>query len=361
MSKSSRFHSRKGSSKPGLTQGLLDKSVVPELAKAIKLIAYKQNKHVELELSNLQSIDFYLAEYDVIWLDINFPITKEIAEELHLKLKIHNLILEDIVNEQRRPKLEKYENQKFLVVESLDFDEYIIARPIWLIVNDKFVITFKHNTNRQLESVLTRIKTNQGVICLQGSNYLAYAIIDTVIDHYFPVIDSLSNNFEIIEDKIIKSPNDEVLSLVHNLKQDLLLLRRTIWPMREVLSQLQHYSEIFQDTELSLYMRDCYDHILNLMDITETYRELVSDLTNMYLSSVSNRMNEIMKVLTIVSTIFIPPSFIAAVYGMNFNAQKSPFNMPETNWYYGYPLCLFLMIVMVLSIYYYIKKNGWLR
>ncbi len=331
----------------------------------IKLYALQKTSVEEIAISDFKQVSVYLSKFEYVWLDMQITTINGNLDLLKNDLKIHELIIEDIQNNQRRPKLEQYDNQKFITLELLANNDYLNAKTVYLILTKNLIISIRQNndTDINLTTLISKLKAsltdNNDAAWLVA--YISYLIIDNIIDNYFPVIEKLSESFEYLEDNIIKSPNNEILAQIHNLKQDLLLLRRTIWPMREVLSQLQHDSSIFKDHNLSLYIRDCYDHILNLMDITETYRELVSDLTNMYLSSVSNRMNEIMKVLTIISTIFIPPSFIAALYGMNFNSQRSPFNMPETNWYFGYPLCLFLMLTMVLSIYAYIKKNGWLR
>jgi magnesium transporter len=192
-----------------------------------------------------------------------------------------------------------------------------------------------------------------------GAGYLAYAILDAVIDHYFPVLEAYGERLESLEDRIVAEPDRAVVAEIHEVKRELLHLRRAIWPQREALNSLVRDEIPHISEETRLYFRDCYDHAVRIIDLVETYREVCSDLMDLYLSSISNRMNEIMKVLTVISTLFIPLTFIVGVYGMNFNTAF-PWNMPELNWRYGYPACLALMLIIAIGQLIFFYRKGWI-
>jgi magnesium transporter len=186
-----------------------------------------------------------------------------------------------------------------------------------------------------------------------------YALLDAVIDGFFPVLEDYGEAIEDLEDEVVAKPTRQTLEKIHKLKRDLLMLRRAIWPQRDAINALiRDGSDLISD-DVRVYLRDCYDHAVQVLDMVETYRELASSLMDVYLSSVSNRMNEVMKLLTVISTIFIPLTFIAGVYGMNFNPERSPWNMPELNWYFGYPLCWGVMLAIASSLIYYFYRKGW--
>jgi magnesium transporter len=208
--------------------------------------------------------------------------------------------------------------------------------------------------------VRERIRKGVGRMRGAGPDYLAYALLDAIIDGYFPVLEHYGEYLEDLEDVLVHDPDEELVADIHNVKRDLLTLRRAIWPLRDALGALLREPVPLISHETHPYLRDCYDHTVQIIDLVETYRELGSGLMDMYLSSVSNRMNEIMKVLTIISTIFIPLSFIAGVYGMNFNPERSPLNMPELNWYWGYPFCLAIMGVVAAVLVGFFWRKGWL-
>jgi magnesium transporter len=193
----------------------------------------------------------------------------------------------------------------------------------------------------------------------KGADYLLYALLDAIIDGFFPILETYGEEIEVLEDEVIEHPTPQTLARIHQIKRDLLTLRRAIWPQRELLATLTRdgCDQISQDVQL--YLRDCYDHAVQVLDMVETYRELAASLMDVYLSAVSNRMNEVMKTLTVISTIFIPLTFIAGIYGMNFNPQASPWNMPELNWYWGYPLVWSGMIAIALSLIVFFWYRGW--
>lgn len=191
------------------------------------------------------------------------------------------------------------------------------------------------------------------------ADYLAYALWDAIIDGYFPVLEIYSDKLEELEDEVILNPNKTTLAKIYQIKRELLTLRRAIWSQRSALSDiLRDRSPLIQEKTIRYY-RDCYDHAVQIIDIIETYRELTAGLTDIYLSSVSNKMNEVMKLLTVISSIFIPLTFLAGIYGMNFNPQASPWNMPELDWYWGYPVFWLVIIAIATSLIYFFWRKGW--
>jgi magnesium transporter len=219
-------------------------------------------------------------------------------------------------------------------------------------------VTFQEHAGDCLEPVRERIRKKSGRIRTAGSDYLAYAILDAVVDALFPVLEEYGEILENLENSIMLKPGSETVSSVHKIKRDLLLVRRIVWPMRETVSAL--FREDLVANETHIYLRDCYDHVVQILDIVESYRDMASGLMEFYLSSVSNRMNEIMKVLTIIATIFIPLTFLAGIYGMNFDPEVSPWNMPELGWRYGYPAFWVVTIAVGIAMVIFFRKLGWL-
>jgi magnesium transporter len=208
--------------------------------------------------------------------------------------------------------------------------------------------------------VRERLRKGTSHIRHAGPDYLAYSLIDAVIDGYFPVLETLGEHLESLEDDILAHPTPQSASHIHQSRRDLMALRRAIWPLREAMNMLIREPSPLVGDEARLYLRDCYDHTVRILDFVETYRELGANLMELYLSSMSQRMTEVMKVLTIIATIFIPLTFVAGIYGMNFNPDRSPFNMPELEWYFGYPFALALMAAIALVMLYYFRRKGWL-
>jgi magnesium transporter len=230
-----------------------------------------------------------------------------------------------------------------------------------LFLGKGFVLTFQEGRPGDcFDPVREQIRKGVGRLREAGPDHLAYALLDAVIDAYFPVLEAYGESLEDLEEDLLWDPRRQSVIQIHAIKRDLLTLRRAIWPLRDVIGLLLREEPAFILPETHPYLRDCYDHIVQIIDLVETYRELTSSMMDVYLSSVSNRMNEIMKVLTVISTIFIPLSFIAGVYGMNFNPQASPLNMPELNWAWGYPLCLGLMGCVAGALVVYFWRRGWL-
>jgi len=260
----------------------------------------------------------------------------------------------------QRPKVERYEDCLFLVARMMSLGERLDSEQISIYLGSGFVLTFQERVGDCLDPVRHRIREGAGRIRSQGADYLAYALLDAVIDHYFPVLEELGERLEALEDEVLRHPSPAVISRIHAAKRDLLALRRVVWPQRESLHWLLREPIPLLAEDTRLHLRDCYDHVAHVMDMVETFRELASGLVDAYQSSLSNRMNEVMKVLTIIATIFIPLSFLAGLYGMNFSAESSPWNMPELRFYFGYPLALALMAVVAGVMLIYFRRKGWI-
>jgi magnesium transporter len=228
-----------------------------------------------------------------------------------------------------------------------------------MFIGDNYVLTFQERPGDCFDPVRDRLRKNKGRIRQLGSDYLGYALVDAAIDSYFPILETLGEEIEALEDEVVAAPKPILVDQLHRIRRELLVLRRAVWPTREMLNTLirDKLPQIKDTTQP--YLRDCYDHTIQLMDIVETYREICSSLLDVYLSSLSTRLNEVMKILTIIATIFIPLGFVASLYGMNFD-RASPFNMPELGWRYGYPFALAVMVAIVASLLWFFRRRGWI-
>jgi magnesium transporter len=222
------------------------------------------------------------------------------------------------------------------------------------------LITFQEREGDVFDPIRDRLKKNKGRIRKMGVDYLAYSLIDSVIDNYFTLLEKFGDHIELLEKELAEKPTERSLRKIHSLKRELIIMRRSVWPLRDVIHALEREEGDLISKDTVVYLRDLYDHTVRVMDAVETYRDMVSGLLELYMSSISNRMNEIMKVLTIIATIFIPLTFIAGVYGMNFNTSDSPLNMPELNWYWGYPFAWGLMLISAFIMFLYFKKKKWI-
>ncbi len=291
------------------------------------------------------------------WIHVSGLHHPDIIESLGRCYGIHHLFLEDILNTHQRPKMEELENGMFVVMKAFTLsgeDETPAAEQISFILGKNYVISLQEGSTDIFEPVRTRLRNALGRIRELGPDYLLYALMDTVVDHYFSVLESIGERIEILEDELLTDHAQETLPRMHRLRRDLLLLKKMAWPLREVISTILRNEIGLIQPRTQFYIRDLYDHIIQVVDTLENYRELASSLLEIYLSSVSNRMNEVMKVLTIIATIFIPITFIAGVYGMNFEF------MPELKWKWGYAMVWGVMIAMILTMLAYFRKKKWL-
>ena len=294
-----------------------------------------------------------------MWVDVTGLADVALIEEVGKVFGLHRLALEDVINAHQRPKSEVFDEHVFIVARMLVPGAAVDSEQVALFVGSNFLVTFQEKPGDAFDPVRTRLRSPISRIRQQSADYLAYALLDALIDGYFPVLEAIGEQVELLEDAVIARPQPEQVDRLHQIRRELLTLRRAIWPTRELVNALiRDEAPQFSETT-RLYLRDCYDHAIQLMDIVETYREISSSLLDVYLSSQSTKMNEVMKVLTIIATIFIPLSFLAGVWGMNFNTA-SPWNMPELAWAFGYPVALLVMLVVALGLVYWFWRKGWI-
>ena len=326
----------------------------------VRLIAYGPDDLEEVEIGDLQELEPLIGKHAVTWIDIIGLGNLDLIRRLGEMFKLHGLALEDVVNLHQRPKLEDYAEHAFIVTRMIEDGPSPTPEQVSMFLGERFLLTFQERPGDCFEPVRARLRSSRGQIRSRRADYLAYALLDAVIDGYFPVLEALGERLEVLEDRVITRPADMEAAQIHEIKRELLLLRRAIWPQREMVNALSRETSPYVTDQTRPYLRDCYDHTIQLMDIVETYREIATGLVDVYLSSVSTRLNEIMKVLTIIATIFIPLGFITGIYGMNFDRGASPWNMPELGWYWGYPVVVALMAVLALWMLYYFYRKGWI-
>jgi len=329
---------------------------------AITVMAFSPGAFIEEEIADLGSLRRILAEWTVTWVNVDGVGNGSTVLKIGEFFGFHPLALEDTINVHQRAKVEQYSKYDFIVARMVTPSQGIIeTEQLSLFLGENFVVTFQELPGGDcLDPVRERIRKGGTKIRSAGPDYLAYSLLDAAVDSYFPVLEDYGEQLETLEDKIIISPDNDTVRQIHEVKRELLLLRRAVWPFREALNSLIRDEMPFITNETRIYLRDCYDHAVRIIDLVETYRELGSDLMDCYLSSISNKLNEVMKVLTIITLVFIPPTFIAGVYGMNFNPTRSPFNMPELEWYFGYPFALMLMAILAGGMLFFLRWRGWI-
>jgi len=344
---------------PGATPGSI--SIDPQAPRGhLQLLAYGPEGLVEKELAEPAALSAFLAKYPVTWINVDGLGDGATIEELGQLFKLHRLALEDVVNVHQRAKVEEYGDLLFIVARMADLACGAATEQLSMFVGSNFVLTFQEEPGDCWNLVRERIRKGVGRIRSAGPDYLAYALLDASIDAYYPVLESLGERLDALEEVVLLTPTRQIIDQIHAMKGDLLHLRRAVWPHREAIAHLLRDSTPVITEQTRIYLRDCYDHVVQIIDLVETYRELTADLKDLYMSAVSNRINETMRVLTIVSTIFIPLTFIAGIYGMNFDPDSSPWNMPELRWYLGYPLSLAIMAATALGMLIYFRRQGWI-
>lgn len=326
----------------------------------MQAIAYGPKDFEELEVRDFDEVNGLLAAFPVTWINVESVRHEETIRQLGRIFHLHPLALEDVVNVHQRAKVEQYGDQMFVVVRMPFANAHLETEQVSLFIGRNFVLTFLEDPGDVFEPVRANLRRAAGRIRATGPGYLAYALIDAAVDAYFPLIEAFGERLDALEDEVIEQPSRRAIAEVHNAKHDLRTLRRAVWPLREAISGLYRDTSLHFDEETRIHLRDCYDHAVQIIDIVETYRELGSDLTDLYLSSLSTRMNEVMKVLTVISTLFMPLAFITGLYGMNFNPGESALNMPELNWRWGYPYALSLMALSTAGMLYFFYRRGWL-
>jgi magnesium transporter len=293
----------------------------------------------------------------VTWINVNGISQVENLEQVGSCFNIHPLVLEDILDIEQRPKIEDYEDYLYIVLRNLSHTpevEEVETEPISLILGPHYVISFHEGNGDLFAPIRERLLRGKGRIRKMGADYLAYAIIDLIVDNYFVALETFSDKVEFLEDEVVTRPNPQTLREVHRFKNDMIMLRKSLWPLREVIAQLERRESALISDQLSIYLKDVYDHTIIAIEEVETYRDILSGMLDIYLSSMSNRLNEVMKMLTIIATIFMPLSFIASLYGMNFK------NMPELQWQYGYYVAVAFMGLIAGSMLWYFRRKHWI-
>ncbi|BAZ43723.1 magnesium and cobalt transport protein CorA [Chondrocystis sp. NIES-4102] len=347
---------------PGSIPGTLNIEADAEIPEIV-LIDYNHDRVDRYNNLTPEACAAHLDTESVSWVDVKGLGSENILFRLGKVFNLHPLVLEDVVNVPQRPKIEDYAQQLVIITQMVvpkPSGEGFWLEQVSLVVGKNYLLTVQEKPEKDcFRPVRRRIKFNKGKIRNMGADYLAYALWDSIIDGFFPILEIYGEKIEDLEDEVIFNPDNQSLAKVYQIKRELLALRRAIWPQRNALNTLIRDGSSVIDPEIGVFLRDCYDHTVQIIDIIETYRELATSLTDIYLSAISNKMNEVMKLLTVISSIFIPLTFIVGIYGMNFNTDISPFNMPELNWYWGYPLCWLIMILVAAGLVYFFWRRGW--
>lgn len=350
---------RKKTSKPGTAPGHLTHDPAAPRSR-VDAISYGPGEVVELEITDVMELRELRGKRPVLWVNVSGLGDVGTLATLGELFGLHPLALEDVVHVPQRPKVETYADVLFIVLQMTTLESAPSAEQVSLFIGDDFVVTFQEHAGDCLDAVRERIRRGGGRIRGSGADYLGYALVDAIVDQYFPVLDAFVDRMESLEDQVVAARTTDVHTALYELRQEGRALRRVIWPLRDALGTLarEHHPRVNEETRL--YFRDCHDHAFQLIEIVESSRDTANGLMDLHISIASQRMNEVMKVLTIIATIFIPLSWVAGVYGMNFDPDSSPWNMPELNWWLGYPMALGMMAVLAGGMLFYFRRKGWL-
>jgi magnesium transporter len=347
---------------PGTAPGTLTEVPASEAAPLrIRLIRYTAD-----EISVKDGVDVSdcrpLPRHDgVTWVHLQGHPSEDVLRELGAAFQLHALALEDVLNTGQRPKVESFNDQLFVVVSlPLMQQETVSIDQVSLFLGSNFLVSFCIGGFAPFESIVKRLRDDKSHLRSQGADFLLHSLLDMVIDQGFPVLESFGLQLEDLEYQILRTAGDGTLEKIHTVRRELILLRRMLWPHREVINQLQRGDHELIREGTILYLRDCYDHAIQVMELLETYRDMSGGMLEIYLSSVSNRMNDVMRLLTVIATIFIPLTFIVGVYGMNFDRGAGPWSMPELGWSFGYLLVWLVMIAIAVSMVLFFRRRGWL-
>ncbi|NCO75568.1 MAG: magnesium/cobalt transporter CorA [Cyanobacteria bacterium] len=328
------------------------------LPSRLTLIEYDENNAYRRVNTQPKDCVSCLTNNLISWANIEGLGTENILREVEQVFQLHPLILEDVVSVPQRPKIEDYPDQLLIILHSIKPNKNEIGfttEQISFILGKNYLLTFQEDEIEDFTRIIDRIRLNQGKVRQLGADYLAYLLLDTLIDNYFPVLEDYGERIEDLEDQIVLNPSKKTLQEIYNIRRELLALRRSIWPLRNLFNELTREDNNLITKEVYVYFRDCYYHTIQILDILETYRELASSLMDVLISSMSNKMNEVITLLTIISSIFIPLTFIAGLYGMNFEY------MPELKWRWGYFGTLFLMLLIAGGMTFYFWRRGWFK
>lgn len=324
------------------------------------LVAYDATRIEEAENATAEQCAQSLADPNTTWIHIAGHHREEQLEELGKRLNLHPLALEDVVNTVQRPKTETFDEQLFVVTNLPSLSGGRLRNEqVSLFLTENAIVSFHDGSPELFAPIRKRLEVGNSLLRRGRADILLYAILDLVIDHGFPVLESLGEQLEQLEDDILNNPDKDCLDSLHRIRRELVGLRRTLWPQRELLGHLMAEKDELISGPVKVYLRDCYDHTIQIMDLIESYRDTAASLLDVYLSGVSNRLNETMRVLTVIATVFIPPTLVASIYGMNFDRSASPWSMPELGWEFGYPMAWGIMLSTVVAMIVYFKRRNW--
>jgi len=323
----------------------------------ITIIDYDEAQFQEKEISAIEECLSFKDKPTTTWINVDGLHQVEVLERIGDCFGLHPLVLEDTLNTGQRPKVEDLGDYIYVVLKMLYAEEEngeITEEQLSIVLGPAFVISFQEGGGDVFDPIRERIRNGRGRARKMGADYLAYSLLDSVVDNYFIVLEKLGERIEFLEEELVANPTTETLHAIHALKRDMIFLRKSVWPLREIISGLERGESALIQESTVIYFRDVYDHTIQVIDTVETFRDMVSGMLDIYLSSVSNRMNEVMKVLTVITTIFIPLTLIAGIYGMNFRY------MPELGWRWGYPMVWLVMLAMAGLMLVYFRRKRWL-
>ncbi|MFZ5451362.1 MAG: magnesium/cobalt transporter CorA [Thermodesulfobacteriota bacterium] len=348
---------RKRAQKAGLPPGSLIYTGDRVSAQArISIIEYDEQHYEEKEIASFDDCLLLQDKPGVTWIKIEGLHAVGSLQKLGECFQLHPLVLEDILHADERPKIEDFEDYLYIILRMINYGDAqeLGSEQISLILGGNYVISLQESNNANFAPILERLRTAKGRIRKSGADYLLYALMDLIVDHYFVVLENFGETLEYLEEEVVKKPNPQTLRNIHRFKHEMIMLRKSVWPVREIIGRLDRRESDLIRKATGIYFKDVYDHTIIAIDNIETYRDILSGMLDIYLSSISNRLNEIMRVLTVIATIFMPLTFLAGVWGMNFKY------MPELHWVWGYPAALGLMLAIALCMVCYFRRKKWL-
>ncbi|MEE3117060.1 MAG: magnesium/cobalt transporter CorA, partial [Pseudomonadota bacterium] len=346
---------------PGTAPGTLINRREPATPTCIDLVNFTSSSVEEHRLDSVEQCQPFLSRDSRTWVQVNGDIDPDVLRDLGTVFNLHELALEDVLNTGQRPKMEVYDDHIFVVVHFPTYEaDNLVLDQTCLFVGKNYLICLYPRAEDPFDPIRNRLRqTSQRRLASRGTDFLLYALLDLIVDAGFPVLDRFGDELESLEEDLLDHPNQQTLANIHHLRRELLLLRRELWPQRELINTLMH-DDRFLTPDTRVYFRDCHDHSVQIIELLESFRDMATSMLDIYLSSISQRTNEVMRVLTIIATIFIPLTFVVGVYGMNFHNPNSPWAMPELNWYFGYPLVWGGMVCIAGLLIWYFKHRKWM-
>lgn len=348
---------------PGTAPGtLVERAMEAAQPLRIRVMDYTAAEYSDREVTAVDELAIYLSRPSTTWIHFEGYCPPGVLQQAGELFGLHSLALEDVINTGQRPKIETYDDRLFVILSRAILDDNgVRSEQLSFFLGEGFVLSFYNGSNDPYATVRKRLQSRVGKIRDRKADFLLYTLVDTVVDEAFPLLESYGEFIELLDEEILTDPSKDTVQKIHAAKRELLLIRRILWPQREVINALIREENAPLEENTKLHLRDCYDHTIQTMEILEIYREVVGNMMEVYLSTLSHRINEIMRLLTIIATIFIPLTFIVGVYGMNFgNNRNSPWAMPELYWYYGYPVLWLVMLGVAGGMLYYFKRKSWL-